>query len=104
MEFVPAENGSYRYATLNPRHFNPFDCKGEFRKIPKQSADNLANRISRILEELRKRESGKKADEDQTNAPDKRKLSPLYSAMPSKKQKVVESSHAKGIQERCNEC
>jgi len=52
------------YATLNPRHFNPFDCEGKFRKIPKQPADGLANQISRTLEELRKGESEKKADED----------------------------------------
>ena len=81
--------------------FNPFDCEGEFRKIPKQPADGIANEISRTLEELRKGKSEKKADEDQTKAPGKRKLSPLYSAVPSKKQKVVESSHVKGIQDHC---
>ena len=84
--------------------FNPFDCEGKFRKIPEQPADGLANQISRTVEEFRKGKSEKKADEDQTKAPGKRKLSPLYSAVPSKKQKVVESSHMKGIQERCNEC
>ena len=82
MEFVPAENGSYRYATLNPKYFNPFDCKGELQKISKQPADGLGNQISRTLEELRKGKSEKKVDEHQTKAPGKQKLSPLYSAVP----------------------
>ena len=106
MEFLPAENGSYHYATLNPRHFNPFDCDGEFRKIPKQPADGLAKEICNRLEQLTKRQSEKRADEeqDQSKAPEKRKLTPLYSAMPTKKQKVEESSNVKEIEQCCNKC
>ncbi|XP_068735386.1 uncharacterized protein [Montipora capricornis] len=46
MEFIPTQSGSYHYATLNPRHFNPFDCDGDFKNIgSSRDADSLANHI-----------------------------------------------------------
>ena len=108
MEFVPTESGSYHYATLNPRHFNPFDCDDHFKSLgSSRDANSLANQICSKLEELKQVAARKNNVEDQSsNGPEKRKLTPLYaSEQPKKKPKVVEeSSCVKGIMERCNEC
>ncbi|XP_068676680.1 uncharacterized protein [Montipora foliosa] len=107
MEFIPTQSGSYHYATLNPRHFNPFDCDGDFKNIgSSRDADSLANHICSKLEGLKQVATTENTVEDRNKAPEKRKLTPLYaSVQPTKKQKVVEeSSCVKGIMERCNEC
>ena len=103
MEFIPTQSGSYHYATLNPRHFNPFDCDGDFKNIgSSRDADSLANHICSKLEGLKQVATTENTVEDQNKAPEKRKLTPLYASMqPTKKQKVVEeSSCVKGIMER----
>lgn len=105
LEFVPSESGSYQFASVNPHYFNPFECDGSFKKIDsKLSSEGLAEAITEKLQGLTTNQPSNERQQ-QSKAPQKRQLTPLYSDPPSKKQKIEESSHVvKQIEDRCNEC
>lgn len=44
-------NGSYQFATVNPRYFNKFEC-GVFKSIESKTAEDLVEDIKNALKEL----------------------------------------------------
>lgn len=112
LEFTPSANNRFQFASLNPRYFNRFDCDGELKKIQGSTAESLAEKIGQILEELNAEEPTAPISPEPEASPqqfpatpdqvrEKRPLTPLFS---SSKKKKTESSHVKGIQERCSKC
>lgn len=53
MPFIPSPNGTFKFATVNPRYFNKFDCDGKFRNIISKTEKSLATDINKALESLR---------------------------------------------------
>ena len=109
LEFTPSPSGAYQFASVNPRYFNKLDCDDVFKGIESKTADGLAYDINVVLEELRNRPPPAPLKEMQPTCPEKRPLTPLFTASQSrsKKQKVApkaETSHVKGVQARCDEC